>query len=271
MSKTVSIIGCGWLGLPLAESLLKKQYIVKGSTTTEQKITLLAKKKIRPYLLKLHGKNITCDDYSIFACDILYINLPPGRRRRSVQELYPEEIKILLNQAAKFKVGHIIFISSTSVYPQMSGEIDENTELNPLTESGKALKIAEEIVKDNNANYTILRFAGLFGLDRQPSNWFKGRTNIPGGDCPVNMVHLDDCITISQLIIAKPDKAINEVYNICADMHPVKKVFYERHSINMNVKVPEFLDGCDYDRRIDNRKFKNQFAYSYLHPDPSLV
>lgn len=30
---TVSILGCGWLGLPLAEQLLAEGYSVKGSTT----------------------------------------------------------------------------------------------------------------------------------------------------------------------------------------------------------------------------------------------
>ena len=34
----ISILGCGWLGLPLAKSLLAKGYKIKGSTTSESKL-----------------------------------------------------------------------------------------------------------------------------------------------------------------------------------------------------------------------------------------
>lgn len=32
--KTISILGCGWLGLPLAKKLVENQWIVNGSTTS---------------------------------------------------------------------------------------------------------------------------------------------------------------------------------------------------------------------------------------------
>ena len=34
----VSILGCGWLGLPLAKSLIEKGFSVNGSTTSVEKI-----------------------------------------------------------------------------------------------------------------------------------------------------------------------------------------------------------------------------------------
>src|SRR5574343_621841 len=37
----IAILGCGWLGLPLAKSLLSKGYEVKGSTTSESKLVIL--------------------------------------------------------------------------------------------------------------------------------------------------------------------------------------------------------------------------------------
>ena len=37
----VSILGCGWLGLPLAKALIGEGYTVKGSTTTPAKLNLL--------------------------------------------------------------------------------------------------------------------------------------------------------------------------------------------------------------------------------------
>lgn len=51
--KPISILGCGWLGLPLAKSLLEKGFSVKGSTTSIKKIALLEKFGIHPHIVTL--------------------------------------------------------------------------------------------------------------------------------------------------------------------------------------------------------------------------
>lgn len=53
-SLITSIIGCGWLGLPLAERLVAEGYTVKGSTTSVDKLSLLRQKGIDAYLLQLN-------------------------------------------------------------------------------------------------------------------------------------------------------------------------------------------------------------------------
>ena len=37
----IGIIGCGWLGLPLAKEFISNNYKVKGSTTTKEKLETL--------------------------------------------------------------------------------------------------------------------------------------------------------------------------------------------------------------------------------------
>ena len=48
----ISILGCGWLGLPLGKFLVEKGHVVKGSTTSEDKISLLSSMGIVPFLIK---------------------------------------------------------------------------------------------------------------------------------------------------------------------------------------------------------------------------
>ena len=48
--KVVSVIGCGWLGFPLAKLLINKGFSVKGSTTQQEKISLLENAGIEAYL-----------------------------------------------------------------------------------------------------------------------------------------------------------------------------------------------------------------------------
>ena len=38
----IGVLGCGWLGLPLAKSLIKNNYTVYGTTTNKSKIELLS-------------------------------------------------------------------------------------------------------------------------------------------------------------------------------------------------------------------------------------
>jgi len=49
----VSILGCGWLGKPLAVSLVKKGFYVKGSTTSTEKLNELNQLNISPFLIDI--------------------------------------------------------------------------------------------------------------------------------------------------------------------------------------------------------------------------
>ena len=49
----IGIIGCGWLGLPLAKEFISNNYKVKGSTTTKEKLEILKTEGIEAYLIDL--------------------------------------------------------------------------------------------------------------------------------------------------------------------------------------------------------------------------
>ena len=70
--ETISLLGCGFLGFPLALKLCKKGYYVKGSTTTPSKLNKLKRTGIIPYLINL-DKVIPAE---FFEADILVLTLP---------------------------------------------------------------------------------------------------------------------------------------------------------------------------------------------------
>ena len=55
----ISILGCGWLGLPLAKSLIAKRRSVNGSTTSENKLQILKDADINPFLVTLESESIS--------------------------------------------------------------------------------------------------------------------------------------------------------------------------------------------------------------------
>src|SRR5690242_15715059 len=92
----VSILGCGWLGLPLAEALVKSGKIVKGSTTSPAKLDMLAQKGITPYLVNLQPELL---DDAILAdfldADCLVLNIPP-KLRSDKGSSYLQQLHLLL-------------------------------------------------------------------------------------------------------------------------------------------------------------------------------
>jgi len=185
--KTISIIGCGWLGLPLAQSLVG-EYIVKGSTTSSEKLEQLNAERIEPFLLKVTASEIIGDKIDdFFQCDVLYINIPPRRKSTVGVDDYPLKVHQIMNMV--HQKTKVIFISSTGVYPNTNDWVDEDMNLGPHTISNQSLIKAEGIIQKESKNWIILRMSGLVGGSRQPGKWFAGRKNISNGLAPVNLVH----------------------------------------------------------------------------------
>ncbi|NJN27288.1 MAG: hypothetical protein HC819_15590 [Cyclobacteriaceae bacterium] len=163
-NRSLSIVGCGWFGLPLAKEMLAGGWEVKGSTTSEAKLEQLYAMGIKPYLAQFPSK----DDIGteLFDSAFLLINLPPGRRNPDVADTYPEAISQVVQTATRLgRTRKIVFVSSTSVYGHHHDldYIDEATELMPETNAGKALWQAEQVVARCGIPAIILRFGGLAG------------------------------------------------------------------------------------------------------------
>ncbi len=269
MNKSVSILGCGWLGLPLAEFLISEGYLVKGSTTNPDKLDLLTSKNIDPFLIELtpliQGNRLQ----DFFNSEILIINIPPGRIDDKVT-YHKKQIESVLDEVKKSSIRNIIFISSTSVYGNENREVTEADQLHPENESGKALKVVEELLFNSGAfEKTIIRFAGLIDSDRNPVRFFTDRKNIPGGNIPVNFIHRTDCIKIIYQVIIQ--NFWNEIFNGCADLHPTKREFYTSAAVKYNMQKPEFADTDDSYKIVNSDKLKKLLNYNFIYPDPLLM
>lgn len=269
MKGTVSILGCGWLGFPLAKEFIKSGYEVKGSTTSAKKLSSLMANKIIPFQIilnpDLNGDNLN----SFFECDYLVINIPP-QGKENVEEFHLSQIKSMIEQLNKSQCRKIIFISSTSVYGNTNSEINEEDPAQPETGSGKALVKVEEYLKaEGDFAVTIIRFGGLIGEDRNPAYYFAGRKNIPGGNTPVNLIHQKDCIGIIKTIIE--NEIWNETVNGVSPIHPTKKEFYTKAAANLNLELPEFDDDIVPYKIVSSTKVKALLKYEFIYPDPLMM
>ncbi|MFC4212682.1 SDR family oxidoreductase [Pedobacter lithocola] len=236
--KTVSILGCGWFGFALAQALVSLGFDVNGSTTTPDKLQQLEAENIKPYLVNFTADSILADE-SFFQTDVLFICIPPKRNSVELND-YPDKIKSIL-KASNNKTSKVILISSTSVFGDENKSVNENSATNPDTDSGKVVLAAEEIFRALNPNdYTIIRFAGLIGPDRNPGRFFAGKTNVPNGLTPVNLIHQIDAVGIAISILDK--QAFGKTYNACSPTHPTKKEFYTKAAMESGHPLPEFVE-----------------------------
>jgi nucleoside-diphosphate-sugar epimerase len=264
----ISILGCGWLGLPLAAHLLSRGYSVKGSTTTNEKLSVLKGKGIEPFLIDLSLDLTQQSIIEFLNSDLLIINIPPGTRRNKGDE-HLSQLAALIPHIKKSSLSKIIFVSSTSVYAdnnQIAKEEDLKTEADA---ENVTLFKAEEMIKATGLEHLILRCGGLTGHDRILVKYFAGKKDLPMGHCPVNLIHLDDLINIVTVFVE--GQWWNDTYNICSPLHPLKKHFYTdlAHRMNMEPPVYDDKDASNY-KTISSDKLIQDTKYSFLFPDPML-
>ena len=267
----ISILGCGWLGLPLAEQLRDQGHEIKGSTTSSEKLELLKGKNIAPYLIKL-SPQLECDNCDDFwESDILIINIPPGRGRDNLVDYHSQQISSVINEVKPSSIDFVIFVSSTSVYPEKPGIVAEEDTVtgHASRTSGNALLKVEQLLKnESDFDTTIVRFGGLYGRDRHPAKYMAGRKNISNGNAPVNLIHQEDCIGIIQKIIK--DDVRNEIFNGVSDGHPPKKMYYPAAAKALGLEEPPTFEDDEEEgyKIVSNRKVKQVLKYKFRHPNP---
>ncbi|MFZ1787523.1 MAG: hypothetical protein WAT92_04395 [Saprospiraceae bacterium] len=251
MSQSISILGCGWLGMPLGTDLLKKGYEILGSTTTFEKLKILEENGIKPFLIDIHNPDGNLGDF--LNAKVLIIAITS----KSIPD-----IKRLVNKIEESKIQKVLFISSTSVYPFTNGIVTEetNTANTPLAE------IEQLFITNKTFESTIIRFGGLFGYDRKPGNFVRKDKPVEDPDGFVNLIHRDDCIAIIEQIIVK--KVWNEVLNACADSHPRRRDFYLKEAQKIGANKVTFNEDSESKYKIiASQKLKDLLNYEFIHAD----
>ena len=264
----ISILGCGWLGLPLAKALLENKFSVKGSTTSVEKLSVLKNLGIQAFQIELSETKIQGEvDSFLENSKILIIDVPPKLRGSSTKN-FVSKIKNVIPFIEKSTIENVLFISSTSVYGEDNLEVTEETELNPDTESGRQLVQTEQLLQSNpNFKTTILRFGGLIGEDRHPIKFLAGRKNIENPNAPINLIHQEDCIGIILEIFrqAQNDKLEwNQTFNAVTPFHPSRKDYYTQKAIDLNLALPEFnIENSNFGKTISSAKIEKKLGYSF--------
>lgn len=272
MHKSVAIVGLGWLGLPLAKHLQNLGWQVKGSKRTYDGVEAMRLLRLETYYLELMPEiNADPDELThLFSVNSLVINIPPSQYFFDIQQ-YIIGVENVIQEALLQGVQHIIFISSTSVFPNLTGCYAENSLAQPDSHVGQGLlEIEQRLLAFQHIDIDIIRFAGLVGKDRHPIYSLSQRNLIKGGNQPINLVHLEDCARAIELLLETP--SAQRLYHLAAPVHPTKADYYTTIAEKLRIKAPHFICSEDDPRRIIlANKICDELGFVYQYPDPYLM
>lgn len=265
--RTISVLGCGWLGLPLAASLARAGHTVRGSTTSETRFDDLAACGVEPHRIVV-GETVEGEHAAFFESDVLLFTLPPS----AAGVPYPDVAAAVRRVAEAKGGGWVIMTSSTSVYPNLDRvvtEADAGAEEGlPLRRSGEAVLAAERVFwGSRHFDTTVLRLAGLYGYDRHPARSLAGRKDLSRGDAPANLVHRDDVIRAIEAVLGRD--ARGATFNVCADRHPTRRRLYSAVAERLGLEPPTYAEdtGAGF-KIVSNRRLKERLDFTFRYSDP---
>ncbi|WP_297336758.1 epimerase [Algoriphagus sp.] len=264
----ISIIGLGWIGLPLAKLLLKEGFAVKGSTTSSDKATSLQNSEIHAVHFALEPHPVGTGFHQLFQGDVLVLNIPP-RSRQDGGEKYLEQLKFISALLETSPIQKVLYVSSTGVYPEnfSAEEYTEEEIITPNTAGNAALWKAERYLLENlRQDLTLLRFGGLLGDDRIPGRYFSGKENVVG-HTGVNYIHRNDAVRMMHFILA--NELWGTTFNGVAPLHPLRKAVYEKNAQDLGIAPPASYapENPTEQRLISSRKIIDE-GFDFIFPDP---
>lgn len=255
--QTVSIVGCGWLGLPLSIQLQSKNYNVIGTSRSNETLSDLKRLGIRPQPLDLMDD--TPIPLSIRESQFIVLNIPPRRKVQPIENYQ----KLILNFIRQLSTTteKLIFISTTSVYQNDNKEYTEE-----MANSVNPLYVLEEEIKKLFKNTIVLRCAGLVSEDRLIVDSLSRKQKAVQPNVKVNLVKRIDVIRAIETAL-KSNKIHSGTYNICSDNHPTKKECYGMWASQFGHTI-KFSEDKETGKIISNKAFKDDFNFEYTCPSP---
>lgn len=246
---TFTILGSGWLGKTLAFSL-KSDFKIKLSSRNVEKAKELRKDGFLAYVLK---ENDLTSLEQLLDTDYLFINYPPSKF-----EDYLLFLRKIYEHPKISNIKKIIFISSTSIYPDIEGIFTEDFLLSIFGK--KVVFDAEKLVLEKS--HIIFRVSGLLGEDRIAGRRLANKI-VDFPKTKINFVHRNDVINATIFAI---ENDLNGIFNLCSKQHPSKEELYTFNALKYNFQKPVFVENKEefINRIIDGSKIeKLGFEYKY--------
>lgn len=268
------IIGCGYLGRRVADRWKAAGHDVSALTRSASKAEALRADRITPVVGDVtDGASLADLPRSDVVLYAVGYDRASGDRRSAVVG----GIENVLS-ALRGKTERLVFVSTTSVYGQSSGEwVDEQSPTEPITEAGRiALAVETHVRSTQGFTSLLLRMSGLYGPGRllRRAEEMRSRTPIAGnGDAWLNLVHVDDAASAVECATSRLcDSTPRGGTYLVTDDQPVRRRdYYERLATLTDSPPPTFDPTIDsritgIGKRCRNELAKRELGWSLAFP-----
>lgn len=229
----ILLVGAGRLGQLVLEEFKSSEII--GTKTTDQE-----------GFLKL---DLSKDSLSSLEYNTFIFCVPPS----SVST------ELWLKRLEEISDKKIILISSTGVYGENKGEVNEDTSPEPNTENGEKLIAIESLLQEFKKSF-VIRPSGLFSIDLHPGKYLAGKSDLSNGKDPVNLISREDVAKVVKYIYENESPRL---INLAHPSHPEKATYYRSYCERNDLELPNFKNESG-NMKVVNSKYKIIEKYSDL-------
>lgn len=235
MSQRVLVIGPGWLGSALVDSLTRSGHPTWSMRRGAPADVAVQYGADAPHVA-LHGDitawgGVHAPDALPVGCpgavDAVVLCVSPSRARGDTHEsTYPAASRGAVRLAAALGARTLLQVSSTGVYARTDGSVvTETTAVMRDDARQRALADAEELVWNEPSNTplgrVVLRVAGLYGSARDPAARFASDALDSDGGYWCNFAWRDDVVSAIEHLLTMPSHASGAHCYNCADGTPM--------------------------------------------------
>ncbi|MBD2433122.1 MULTISPECIES: SDR family oxidoreductase [Fischerella] len=268
----ITIIGCGYVGLRVAQYWQQEcNFIVTATTTTPERVAEL--ETIAQRVIVLQGNDFEKLKSVLKNQDVVLLSVG-AKGPNTYEESYLQTARNLISALKQTpSVQQLIYTSSCSVYGEQNGAlVDEETQVAPTTPGSEILYATEQELlsgSSDNLRVCILRLGGIYGPNRELVKIYSriaGTTSPGNGEEPANWIHVDDIVAAIEFarrhrlqgiynLVDNDELTTREVSDRVCEIHNLPKVTWDS---SLSSKRP-------YNAKISNKKIK-EAGYEFIHP-----
>lgn len=275
----VLIVGCGYVGLPLAETLARSGHEVFGLRRTAEADAPLRAAGVTP----LHGDVSRLETLRALPTGfdwVVHCAATRGGSTADYEAVYLRGNLNLIEWLAPSPPKTFVFTSSTGVYGQNDGSlVTEDSPTEPASPTARVLVAAERALltaaREGRLPAVVLRVAGIYGPGR--GFWLRqflsGAARLEGeGQRVLNMIHRDDLI--AAIVAALERGRAGEVYNVVDDEPVTQREFFAWLAAQTGRPMPPGAPPespvasprAPTNKRVSNRKLRQQLGWTPRYP-----
>jgi nucleoside-diphosphate-sugar epimerase len=248
------VIGCGYVGLPLALHWKDQGSEVSAWVRSPDSADMLAEHHFRELIVGSIAEAAIWETLSAYD-RIVHCASSGGGGPDAYREVFLEGVRIM---AAHQPGARKLLVSSTSVYGQTAGEIvTEESPAQPLTPAGRLLREAEDVALA--ANFIVVRSSGIYGPNRGAlfEKVRRDEAVIEGdGAGWINQIHRQDLVDAILWLMEGGNPG--QIYNATDDTPVTHREFYAWASDFLRKPMPSSGPvNPDRKRGLTNKRVSN--------------